>query len=43
VANVGDRRSTYHVLVKKSEGKKPHGKPNPWWENNIKIDLQEVG
>ena len=38
----GDRGSTYLVLVKKSEGKKPSGKPNPWWENNIKVDLQEV-
>jgi hypothetical protein len=38
----GDRRSTYHVLVKKSEGKKATGKLNPWWKNNIKMDLQEV-
>jgi hypothetical protein len=31
------------VLVGKPEGKRPLGKPRRKWEDNIKIDLQEVG
>jgi hypothetical protein len=31
------------VLVGKSEGKKPLGRPRRRWEDNIKIDLQKVG
>jgi hypothetical protein len=30
-------------LVGNPEGKRPLGRPRRWWENNIKIDLQEVG
>jgi len=33
----------YRVLVGKSEGKRPLGRPRPRWEDNIKMDLQEVG
>jgi hypothetical protein len=29
--------------VRKSEGKKPLGRPRRRWEDNIKVDLQEVG
>ena len=36
-------RSVYRVLVGKSEGKRPLGKPRRRWEDNIKIYLQEVG
>ena len=36
-------RSVYRVLVGKREGKKPHGRPRSRWEDNIKMDLQEVG
>jgi len=36
-------RSVYRVLVGKPEGKKPTGRQRRRWENNIKIDLQEVG
>ena len=43
VAHMGDRRGVYSVLVEKFEGKKPFGKPRPRWEENIKMDLQEVG
>jgi hypothetical protein len=32
-----------YVLVGKSEGKRPLGRPRRKWENNIKMDLQEVG
>ena len=31
------------VLVVKSEGKRPPGRPRRGWENNTKMDLQEVG
>jgi len=43
VARVGDRRSVYRVLVGKPEGKRPLGRPRRRWEDNIKMDLQEVG
>ena len=33
----------YRVLVGKTEGKRPLGKPRRRWEDNIKMDLQEVG
>jgi len=39
----GDRRSVYRVLVGKPEGKRPLGRPRRRWEDNIKMDLQEVG
>ena len=31
------------ILVRKPERKRPFGRPTPRWEDNIKIDLQEVG
>ena len=43
VARVGDRRGVYRVLVGKPEGKRPLGRPRSRWEDNIKVDLQEVG
>jgi hypothetical protein len=33
----------YRVLVGKPEGKRPLGRPRYRWEDNIKMDLQEVG
>jgi hypothetical protein len=33
----------YRVLVGRSEGRRPLGRPRIRWEYNIKIDLQEVG
>jgi hypothetical protein len=38
----GDR-DVYRVLVGKAEGKRPLGRPRCRWEDNIKMDLQEVG
>ena len=38
-----DRRSVNRVLVGKSEGKKSLGRPRRRWEDNIKMNLQEVG
>jgi hypothetical protein len=43
VARIGERRGVYRVLIGKAEGKRPHGRPRRRWEDNIKIDLQEVG
>ena len=40
---MGERRGVYRVLVGKPEGKRPLGTPKFRWENNIKMDLQEVG
>jgi len=40
---MGERRDVYRVLVEKPEGKRQLGKPRRRWENNIKMDLQEVG
>ena len=43
VARTGERRGLYRVFVEKPEGKKPLGRPRRRWEDNIKMDLQEVG
>ena len=40
---MGDSRGDYGVLVRKREGKWPLGTPRRRWEDNIKMDLQEVG
>jgi len=40
---MGQRRGVYRVLVGKSEGKRPLGRPRHRWEDNIKLDLQEAG
>jgi len=39
----GEGRGVHRVLVGKSEGKRPLGRPRRRWEDNIKMDLQEVG
>jgi hypothetical protein len=38
-----ERRSEYKVLLGKPEGKIPLGRLRHRWEDNIKMDLQEVG
>jgi len=43
VAHTGERRGIYRVLVGKSEGKRPLRTPKCRWEDDIKMDLQEVG
>ena len=43
VAHMGEGRGVQRVLVGKPEGKKPLGRPRRRWEDNIKMDLQEVG
>ena len=41
VARMGEGRGVHRVLVGKSEGKKPLGRPRRRWQDNIKMDLQE--
>ena len=43
VARMGDRRGVFRVLVGKPVGKKPLRRPRRRWEDNITMDLQEVG
>ena len=43
IALVGERRGVYRILVGKPECKKPLGRPRRRWEDDIKVDLQEVG
>ena len=43
VARMGEDRGVHRLLVGKPEGKGPLGRPRRRWEDNIKIDLQEVG
>jgi len=43
IVRMGERRDVYRVLVGKPEGKRPLGRPRCRWEDNIKMDLQEVG
>jgi len=42
MAPMGDGRDAYRVLVERSEGKSPFGRPRHRWEDNIKIGFQEV-
>ena len=43
VVRMWEMRGVYRVLVRKTEGKSPLGRPRRRWEDNIKMDLQEVG
>jgi len=40
---MGEKKGIYMVLMGKPEGKRLLGRPRRRWENNIKLDLQEVG
>ena len=42
VARMGERKGVYRVLVGKPEGKRPLRRPRRRWEDNIKMDLQEM-
>ena len=42
LARMGEWRSVYRLLVGKPEGKRPLGRPRRRWEDNIKMDVQEV-
>jgi len=43
VARIGETRDVYRIFVGKPEGKGPLGRHRRRWEDNIKMDLQEVG
>jgi hypothetical protein len=43
VAHMGEGRGVYRVLVGRPEGKRPLGSPRRRWEDNIKMDLREIG
>ena len=43
VARMGERRGAHTALVGKPEGRRPLGRPRSRWEDNIKMDLREVG
>jgi hypothetical protein len=40
---MGEGRGVYRVLVGRSEGKRPLGRPRRRWEDSIKMDLRETG
>jgi len=39
---MGEKRGAYRIFVGKPEGKRPLGRPRRRWEDDIKMDLQEV-
>ncbi|KAJ4451152.1 hypothetical protein ANN_02594 [Periplaneta americana] len=41
--SMGESRNAYRVLVGRPEGERPLGRPRRRWEDNIKMDLREVG
>jgi hypothetical protein len=43
VASMGEERGVRRLLVRKLERKRPLRRPRRRWEDNIKMDLQEVG
>jgi hypothetical protein len=40
---MGEKRGAYRILGGKPEGKRPLGRPRSRWEDNIKMDLREIG
>jgi hypothetical protein len=43
VARMGEVRGAYNILVERPEGRRPLGRPRRRWEDNIKMDLREIG
>jgi hypothetical protein len=43
VAHMGEGRGAYRILLGRPEGRRPLGRPRRRWEDNIKMNLQEVG
>jgi hypothetical protein len=42
IAQIGEKRNSYWILMRKPEGKRPLGRPIHRWVDNIKIDLIEI-
>jgi hypothetical protein len=40
---MGEKRNVYRILMKKPEGKRSLGRPRRRWEDNIRMDLREIG
>jgi hypothetical protein len=40
---MGEKRNAYRILVGKPEGKRQLGRPRRRWDNNIKMELREIG
>jgi hypothetical protein len=43
VACTGEVRGAYNILVGKNEGRRPLGRPRRTWEDNVEMDLGEIG
>jgi hypothetical protein len=43
VARMGPKRNAYRILVGKPDGKRPLGRPRRRWDDNIRMDLREIG
>jgi hypothetical protein len=43
VARMGEVRNAYKILVGKPEGKRPRGRYRHRWEDNIRMDIREIG
>ena len=43
MARVEEGRSTFKIITGKPTGKRPLGRPSRGWENNIRMDLKEIG
>jgi hypothetical protein len=43
VAHMREGKGVYRVLIRRPKGKRPVGRPRHRWEDNIKMDLKEIG
>jgi hypothetical protein len=43
VARVEEKRNAYRILVENPEGKRPLGRPRHRWEDNVRMDLTDIG
>jgi hypothetical protein len=43
VAPIGEKKNAYMILVGRPEGKSPLGRPRRRWEDDIKMDIREIG